>query len=244
MPNRIGRLVAAVIAAVLTLLAAPVTESVALAPADSPSTYVYDSHHHPALVTGVVTERGPPATHDSTATDDDGLRSLGDLARPKGSTTPATYDYNDFCHLAQIARGCRLVEERADGGPAALAVVQRSGVATNTAGLGSRAAEVHGVLDPLAQTWRTTAVLGTREGTTVIGGGVRDLSPAQRALARDGDLLTRQPGAHAEVTVVNGARNAGLTPDEIVTTTNICPACQRFLEGTGATVTGPRSAGW
>lgn len=87
-------------------------------------------------------------------------------------------------------------------------------------------------------------MLGTREGTTIIGGGVRDLSPVQRALARDGELLTRQPGAHAEVTVVNGAQTAGLTPQEIVTTTNICAACQRFLESNGATITGPRSAGW
>lgn len=106
MRNRIGRLVAAVIAAVLTLLAAPVTEAIALAPAESPSTYVYDSHGHPALVTGVFSERSPPATHDSTTTDDGGLRSLGDLARPNGPTTPTTYDYNDLGQLAQIARGC------------------------------------------------------------------------------------------------------------------------------------------
>lgn len=32
-------------------------------------------------------------------------------------------------------------------------------------------------------------MLGTREGTTVIGGGVRDLSPAQRALAQAGNSL-------------------------------------------------------
>lgn len=132
MRNRIGRLVAAVIAAVLTLLAAPVVEAIALAPADSHSTYVYDNHHHPALVTGVVTERGPSATHDSTTTDDGGLRSLGDLARSNGPTTPATYDYNDLGQLAQSARGCRLAEERAGGGPAAIAVVQRSGVAAKS----------------------------------------------------------------------------------------------------------------
>jgi hypothetical protein len=60
--NWIGRLLAAVIAAVLALLAAPATEAIALAPVQSPSTYVYASHHHHALVTGVVTERGPPET--------------------------------------------------------------------------------------------------------------------------------------------------------------------------------------
>jgi hypothetical protein len=116
--------------------------------------------------------------------------------------------------------------------------------AARVAELEARAAEVHGVLDPIAQSSRTTAVLGTQEGTTVIGGGVRDLSPAQRLTARAGELLTRQPGAHAEVTVVNGARAAGLTPQDIVTTWNICPACQAFLENEGATLTGARSARW
>ena len=78
----------------------------------------------------------------------------------------------------------------------------------------------------------------------MIGGGIRDLSPAQRALAQDGELMARQPGVHAEVTAVNGANAAGLTPQEIVTTRNICPRCQAFLEGEGATMTGSRSAKW
>lgn len=73
MRNRIARLVAVVIAAVLSLLAAPGTEAIALAPAESPSTYVYDSQHHPVLVPGVVSERGPPATHHQAATSFVGL---------------------------------------------------------------------------------------------------------------------------------------------------------------------------
>ncbi|WP_203337830.1 hypothetical protein [Nocardioides limicola] len=132
MRNWIGRLVAAVIATVLTLLAAPTTEAIALAPAESPWTYVYASHHRTALATGAATECGPPATHDCATNDADGLRSLGDLARPNGPTTPATYDYNDFDHRAQIARRCTLAEDRADGVPRALAVVQRSVVCRNT----------------------------------------------------------------------------------------------------------------
>lgn len=47
MRSWIGKLVAAVIAAALALLAAPVAESIALAPVKLPSTYVYPSHHHP-----------------------------------------------------------------------------------------------------------------------------------------------------------------------------------------------------
>lgn len=46
------------------------------------------------------------------------------------------------------------------------------------------------------------------------------------------------------MTAVNGARAAGLTPQEIVTSWNICSACQAFLEGEGATLTGARSARW
>lgn len=163
MRNRIGSLVAAVIAAVLTLLAAPVTEAIALAPAESPSTYIYDSQHHPAPVTGVVSERGPPATH-STTTDDGGVRSLGDLARPNEPTTPATYDYNDLGQLAQIARGCKLAEERADGAPAALAVVQRSGVAAKTTT--SLADEASGLLGNADD----VVVLGRQADTAVAKG--------------------------------------------------------------------------
>lgn len=127
--------------------------------------------------------------------------------------------------------------------PPTAQIVSATGVAAKTASLESRAAEIHGALDPIAQTRRTTAVLGTQEGTTVIGGGVRDLSPAQRALLQDGEMMAGGPG-HAEVTTVLGARGAGLTPQEIVTTTNICPACQVFLRNEGATITGPRSAKW
>lgn len=86
-----------------------------------------------------------------------------------------------------------------------------------------------------------TAVLGTREGTTVIGGGVRDLSPAQRAVLQDGEMMARGPG-YAEVMAVLGARGAGLTPQEIVLTTNNCPACQLSVRNERATITGPRSA--
>jgi hypothetical protein len=154
--------------------------------------------------------------------------------------------YQDAGPAMSIAAGVATgVAGAARGAAGAAAKLGKAGKAvTNTAGLEARAAEIHGTLDPIAQTKRTTAVLGTREGTTVIGGGVRDLSPAQRALVRNGELLTRQPGAHAEVTVVNGAQNAQLTPQSIVTTTDICTACQQFLERHGASIIGPRSAGW
>ena len=95
-----------------------------------------------------------------------------------------------------------------------------------------------------------SAELGT-EGTDALiqkardfkVGGVRDLGPGQRALIGDGEMMAGGRG-HAEVTTVLGARGAGLTPQEIVTSWDICPACRAFLRNEGATLTGPRSARW
>lgn len=133
MRNWIGRLVAAVIAAVLALLAAPVTESTALAPAQSLSTYVYVNHHHPALVNGVVTERGPPETSDHVSTyDAEGHRSLGASARLNAAAALVTYDYDDLAPLVQIAPRSRGAEQVGSSKPAS-AVVERSRVAANGA---------------------------------------------------------------------------------------------------------------
>ena len=65
--------------------------------------------------------------------------------------------------------------------------------------LASRVDELQGALDPIAQNSRTSAVLSTEEGTDILASGGRDLSPAQRALANEGDILARSPGAHAEI---------------------------------------------
>ena len=59
-----------------------------------------------------------------------------------------------------------------------------------------------------------------------------------------GDLIARSPGAHAEVTAVNGARGAGLTPQAIGVSRPICPACRGFLEQSGATIISPTTARW
>ncbi len=50
------------------------------------------------------------------------------------------------------------------------------------ASLTSRANTVHGALDPIAASRRTTAVLETTDGSRIIASGGRDLSPAQRAV--------------------------------------------------------------
>lgn len=111
-----------------------------------------------------------------------------------------------------------------------------SSVAAEDAGLVARANEVHGALDPIAQNSRTTAVLGTQEGPNVIASGGRDLSPIQRALAGPNDVLGRLPGAHAEVTALDAASNAGLTPSQMAVSRAICPACQAAIEQSGGQV--------
>ncbi len=113
----------------------------------------------------------------------------------------------------------------------------------DTSRLVDRADELSGALDDVAQNHRTSAVLAT-DGPDVLAGGGRDLNPAQRALAGENEVLAKQPGAHAEVTAVEHARANGLTPSAIGTSRDICPKCVPYLEESGATITGPRSAVW
>jgi RHS repeat-associated protein len=94
--------------------------------------------------------------------------------------------------------------------------------------LAGRLAEIHGALDPIAARHRTTALLST-SGGNIIGGGGRDLTPAQRALVKPAELLAKQPGAHAEITVLGEATRRGLRPRAIVTSREICPSCQQEL---------------
>jgi len=110
-------------------------------------------------------------------------------------------------------------------------------------GLAQRAAQVHGTLDPIAQAQRTTAVLQTNGGR-VIAGGARDLTPAQRALLGPGEIAAKLPGAHAEVTAIQAARGAGLTPQAMAVTRPICPQCATAIEASGGTVTSPTTAIW
>ena len=78
--------------------------------------------------------------------------------------------------------------------PASVGTTQ---AASETALLEARATEVHGALDPIAANMRTTAVPRT-SGDTFVAGGVRALSPAQRALLRPGETAARLPGVHAK----------------------------------------------
>ncbi|MER7243832.1 RHS repeat-associated core domain-containing protein [Kribbella sp. NPDC000426] len=101
-----------------------------------------------------------------------------------------------------------------------------------------------GAPDTIAQKQRVAAVLATKEGKDVLAGGVRDLNPAQRALAGADDVLGKDPGLHAETTALKTAAEEGLTPAAIGTSKDFCPACQTALKDAGAVITGPRTAVW
>ena len=102
--------------------------------------------------------------------------------------------------------------------------------------LAARVDELQSALDPIAQNSRTSAILSTQESTDILASGGRDLSPAQRALAGEGDLLARLPGEHAEITALDAASKAGLTPSEMAVSRTICPECQAAIENSGGSV--------
>lgn len=109
--------------------------------------------------------------------------------------------------------------------------------------LAQRASQVHEVLDPIAQNMRTTAALATT-AETIIAGGARDLSPAQRAALGAGEVAARFPGAHAEVTALEHAAGSGLLPRALAVTRDICPSCAVAIERVGGVLTGARTAEW
>jgi len=122
-------------------------------------------------------------------------------------------------------------------GPSQLRLVVGHCVAAEDgARLASRTDELTGALDPIAQNSRTSAVMSTRQGADVLASGGRDLSPAQPALGQGDDVLGRLPGAHAEMTAMDAAGKAGLTPWQMAVSRPICPACQSGIEGSGGTV--------
>lgn len=115
--------------------------------------------------------------------------------------------------------------------------------ARGTEALAARAKRVHGALDPIAQSQRTTAVLQT-SGGNIVAGGAHDLTPAQRALLGPGEVAVKLPGAHAEVTALLHAKATGLTPEAMAVTRAICAQCAAAIEATGGRLTGPTTAIW
>jgi len=134
---------------------------------------------------------------------------------------------------AAIATGAPLPESAAVGS-----------LASRASTLATDANAIHNVLNPVAQSMRTTATLETNACKIAAGGG-RDLSPAQRTLAASlGYSTAAAPGVHAEVTAIQSAINQGFSPQLLATTRDICPECALYIEQMGGTLTGPRSASW
>jgi hypothetical protein len=158
-----------------------------------------------------------------------GYRATIDLFRPQGYQ-PGIGGTSNFELIVQASL--------------AGAAMAGRGAAPSTARLTQRADEVHSVLGhPAARNGRTTAVLET-SGGDIVGGGVRDLSPAQRAALRPGEIASKIPGEHAEITALQEALNRGLKPRAIGTSRDFCPDCIKKLQEAGARITGPRTAVW
>jgi RHS repeat-associated protein len=94
--------------------------------------------------------------------------------------------------------------------------------------LEARAKELHSLLDPRAQRMRTTAVTATKEGVTYVSSSENALSKAQKAALKPGEVAADGPG-HAEVTGINAAKQAGLTPTTTAASRRICPTCAQTL---------------
>ncbi|XXU32019.1 RHS repeat-associated core domain-containing protein [Sorangium sp. So ce887] len=109
--------------------------------------------------------------------------------------------------------------------------------------LAARAQQIHGVLHPVAQRMRTTAALDTTGGRIIAGGGP-DLTPSQRALLVPGEISASLPNAHAEITALTHAQQAGLTPQALAVTRAICPQCAVSIESSGGVLISPTTATW
>jgi tRNA(Arg) A34 adenosine deaminase TadA len=48
--------------------------------------------------------------------------------------------------------------------------------------------------------------------------------------------VAQSPGAHAEITALEAAEKAGLTPSEITVSRPMCPACQAAVEVSGGVI--------
>jgi hypothetical protein len=109
--------------------------------------------------------------------------------------------------------------------------------------LTDRVNELHeGILDPIAEGQRTTAVL-TTDGPNVVGAGAeQDLTPRQRGMLEPGEVPAASPGDHAEITALKEADARGLTPSELEASRDFCDGCRAEIQARGGTIIGPRRA--
>ena len=118
-----------------------------------------------------------------------------------------------------------------------------AGAGGASSGLLMRASQVHGALDRIAQSQRTTAVLQTSTGR-IIASGSRDLTPGQLRILSAAETGAMVPGAHAEITALTVARALSQSPQAMAVTRAICPQCANFIQSTGGILTSPRTVIW
>jgi hypothetical protein len=172
---------------------------------------------------------------------------LDQLAKELDAANRSFYcNVTDSCGLEQVTIDVDVITLAAGGSSILIRAATRevgAVAARGTAGLAQRAGQIHGALDPIAQAQRTTAVLQTNAGR-VVAGGVRDLTPAQRALLSSDEVAARLPGAHAEVTALDAAARMGATPQSMAVIRAICPQCAVTIEASGGTLTSPTTVIW
>ena len=101
-----------------------------------------------------------------------------------------------------------------------------------------RAKDIQNSLNPRAQRARTTAVTETEEGIRVVSSSERRLTPAQRAQLGEKEIEGTGIG-HAEMTGLNAAREAGLTPTGTAASRPICSNCADVLKSQGVEILSP-----
>jgi hypothetical protein len=127
----------------------------------------------------------------------------------------------------------------------ARAAIGRAITTTEVTETSTLANKLHGVLDPIAQKQRATAVLSTDKGK-IAGAGARDLTPAQRDVARQLGLQpAKKAGAHAEETVMDAAKQIGAKPSVLsVSGQTICSSCTSKITESGGRLIDQSTAVW
>jgi len=124
----------------------------------------------------------------------------------------------------------------AGGGEAALE--SASGEAVSE-GLAARATAIQEALPEATQGFTTTAAarVTTAEGGSrvLVASSEQVLRPAQRAALAAGEIAVAGRG-HAEITILNAARQLGAVVDAIAVSRPICPACAQALRQAGVDI--------
>lgn len=66
----------------------------------------------------------------------------------------------------------------------------------------------------------------------------------RKAALGPGETAAKLPGAHAEVTALQGAAQAGAKPQALGVSRPICDGCKAAIEESGGTLTSPTTAVW